>query len=164
MSHYLDMKTTITDAEALARALVRKGIDRNAIEIHDKAVTLIGYNGETRKANVIVRKQWIQDHQKKCGMSGYGMERGTAACYADMGFVKEADGSYKAMVDNHNFTPDWVNEMTMYYNNEKSKIELDALKIKYTESTDNGSLVIKAIIPQKTQNRIINRSTVSFSS
>ena len=157
MSHYLDMKTTITDAEALARALTRMGISRDAIELHDKATTLNGWQGETRKANVIVRKQWLQSHQGQTQWSG-----GTV--YADMGFVQEEDGSYKALVDDHNFNPTWVQKMSTYYNIEKSKIELEAKKIKYTESTEKGLPVIKANIPLKGMARIVNRNAVSFNS
>jgi hypothetical protein len=55
------------------------------VEIHDDAVNLIGYQADTRpeKANVIVRRKHI----------------GTAA--NDLGFVKEADGTYSAIVSDY---------------------------------------------------------------
>jgi hypothetical protein len=55
------------------------------VEIHDDAVNLIGYHADTRpeKANVIVRRKHI----------------GTAA--NDLGFVKEADGTYSAIVSDY---------------------------------------------------------------
>ena len=55
------------------------------VEIHDDAVNLIGYHADVRpeKANVIVRRNHI----------------GTAA--NDLGFVKEADGTYSAIVSDY---------------------------------------------------------------
>jgi len=153
MSHYLDLKTTITDAEALARALTRMGIPRSAIQIHNKAVDMDGWNGQQRKANVLVKKQWIHDHQQQCDMkAGYA--------YSDMGFIQEADGSYKALVDDHNFSPAWVQKMSTYYNVEKTKIELDAKKITYSESTEKGLPVITAKIPNR--NKVVNKAMISF--
>jgi hypothetical protein len=80
-----------------------------------------------------------------------------------MGFVQK-DGQYEAIVDDKNVSPAWVQKMSTYYNIEKSKIELEAKKIKYTESTEKGLPVIKASIPLKGMTRIVNRNAVSFNS
>jgi hypothetical protein len=163
MSHYLSMKCAlITDPVALASALTRMGIDRNAIEIHEKATTLVGYNGETRLAHVIVRKEWLQDHAKQVNLGGFNKtdpSRNTA--YADIGFVKQEDGTYQALVDDHNFNAEWVKKTSTYYKVEKTKKELTHRKLKYTEALENGKPVLTAIIPSRTaqSNRLYDGQT-----
>ena len=70
--------------------------------MHEEAVNLIGYHGDTRpeKANVIVRRNHI----------------GTAA--NDLGFVKEADGTYSAIVsdyDSRNHGAVWMTGLKKAY-------------------------------------------------
>ena len=78
MSKYNRQKSTYNDRDCLVAALNEQGYTE--VEVHEEAVNLIGYHGDTRpeKANVIVRRKHI----------------GTAA--NDLGFVKEADGTYSA--------------------------------------------------------------------
>jgi len=83
MSKYNRQKSTYNDRDCLVAALNEQGYTE--VEVHDEAVNLIGYHGDTRpeKANVIVRRNHI----------------GTAA--NDLGFVKEADGTYSAIVSDY---------------------------------------------------------------
>lgn len=83
MSKYNRQKSTYNDRDCLVEALHEMGYAD--VEIHDDAVNLIGYHADTRpeKANVIVRRKHI----------------GTAA--NDLGFVKEADGTYSAIVSDY---------------------------------------------------------------
>ena len=157
MSHYLDMKVPLTDPEAIVRALTRMGFPKKAIEVHEKPVTLIGYSGETRQANIIVRKEWIQGHKNSVGMTGY-------TCYADLGYHLQSDGTYQAYVDDHNFNPTWVKKMSTYHNVELAKMRLDDKKIKYTETVEKGLPTLIAKLPFKTPNKLANRQTLGFSS
>ena len=83
MSRYNRQKSTYNDRDCLVAALNEQGYAE--VEVHEEAVNLIGYHGDTRpeKANVIVRRKHI----------------GTAA--NDLGFVKEADGTYSAIVSDY---------------------------------------------------------------
>ena len=83
MSKYNRQKSTYNDRDCLVAALNEQGY--TDVEVHEEAVNLIGYHGDTRpeKANVIVRRKHI----------------GTAA--NDLGFVKEADGTYSAIVSDY---------------------------------------------------------------
>jgi hypothetical protein len=83
LSKYNRQKSTYNDRDCLVEALHEMGYAD--VEIHDDAVNLIGYHADTRpeKANVIVRRKHI----------------GTAA--NDLGFVKEADGTYSAIVSDY---------------------------------------------------------------
>jgi len=154
MSHFLKMKVDLTDPEAIVRSLERMGVDRSAIEVHEKPVTLIGYSGETKQANILVRKQWLQTNAQKVGMKGI-------TCYADLGFVEAKDGSYDCFVDDHNFNPEWVNKMATYHHVEKAKIALEGKKIKYVESIEKGLPVITATLPFKTRKKL--GQTLGFS-
>jgi len=160
MSHTLNLKSTMTDSEAVVRALVRRGIDRNAIEVHDKAVTTQMFSSQTAKANIVVRKEYIEANKRKIGMD---MSKYTAA-FADVGFLQQADGTYAAVVDGSNFDKPWLDEVSQYYNAEKTKMELDKRKVKYVESrTSTGDIQIKAqFAQQQATNRRLTGRTVSF--
>lgn len=129
MSHYANLQTNITDQEALIRALCRmtnrngRLLQRNMIEVHDKAQHLYGFQGDRRSqvANVIIRRENV----------------GGAA--NDVGFVRGSDGKFQAIIseyDSGHYTAAWLGKMTCFYGVEKSKIELDAKGIKYVEGVD----------------------------
>lgn len=61
MSHYVECTHGFKDREALVKALVAAGFDRNLIEIHDGAVPLYGYRGDERpqKAHVVIRREHV---------------------------------------------------------------------------------------------------------
>jgi len=143
MSHYVDVKTSITDEECLVAALCRienyhechhKTWNKTHIEVHNKAVNLYGYHGDVRvdKANIIIRRQFISRASN------------------DIGFRKEADGSYSAIISEFDgrsmgFSPAWLQRLTTYYGVEKAKKEFKARGIKYTETTDDkGRVQLKA--------------------
>jgi hypothetical protein len=89
MSEYAKIKTEFKDLECLLAALKEVGYDN--VEVHEKAQRLVDFqgrqthytdvNGDT--ANVIVRRRYV----------------GGAA--NDLGFLKQADGSYSAMVSEY---------------------------------------------------------------
>lgn len=159
MSHTLNLKSTMTDEEAIVNGLVRRGFDRNAIEVHEKAVDCTMFNGQMSQANIVVRRDYINQNKTRIGMSTqYG------CAFADLGFIKEKDGTYKAVVDGSNFNEKWVEGVTQCYNAAKVEKELKARKIKYVETrTDTGAIQFKATFQQQQQrNRRLTGHTVSF--
>ena len=94
MSKYNRQKSTYNDRDCLVEALHEMGYAD--VEIHDDAVNLIGYHADTRpeKANVIVRRNYI----------------GSAA--NDLGFVKEADGTFSCIVSDYDSRKHGVEWMT----------------------------------------------------
>lgn len=100
MSKYNRQKSTYNDRDCLVAALNEQGYAE--VEVHEEAVNLIGYHGDTRpeKANVIVRREHI----------------GTAA--NDLGFVKEADGTFSCIVsdyDSHKHGVEWMTGLKKAY-------------------------------------------------
>jgi len=153
MSHYLDFKTVMTDADALKRALAhmptgihRNGIPEHAIEVHENATHLYGYQADKRSqtANVIVRRKDVDPGAN------------------DIGFVKDADGTYQAIIsefDSRNaevkLNSEWLTKLSSYYNYEKSKIELEARKIPYEETKDEtGRLQLRCKFKKKNKNGV----------
>lgn len=85
MSEYIVCETNYTNEEILKEALVDIGIPVGAIEVHQEAQDLIGIGGTRRsqKAHIIIRRSTV----------------GSAS--NDIGFEKQADGSYKAIVSDY---------------------------------------------------------------
>ena len=147
MSHFNDFETIIADKEALLRALCRcdsrngNVFQRNQIEDHNEATNLYGYQSDRRaqKANIIIRRQHV----------------GGAA--NDLGFVKE-NGTYKAIISDYDsgfYNKQWLGKLTTYYNVEKSKMELEAKNIPYTEILDNkGRIQLRAKFQDTKASRI----------
>ena len=105
MSRYNRQKSTYNDRDCLVAALNEQGYTE--VEAHDEAVNLIGYHGDVRpeKANVIVRRRYI----------------GSAA--NDLGFVKEADGMYSAIVsdyDSHKHGAEWMKGLKRAYTEKRT--------------------------------------------
>ena len=100
MSKYSRQKSTYNDRDCLVAALNEQGYAE--VEVHEEAVNLIGYHGDTRpeKANVIVRRKHI----------------GTAA--NDLGFVRESDGTFSCIVsdyDSHKHGVEWMTGLKKAY-------------------------------------------------
>lgn len=120
MSHYVELGTTMTDEEALVKALGRMGFSNNQIERHTQATSLRDYFGNIspQKANVIVRKR--------------------DAGIADLGWEKTKEGTYKSHLDLYTgkYDKPWQDKLQVSYNVEKSKMECTKKKLKYTEDVD----------------------------
>ena len=137
MSHYSKFKTAFNDEKCLVKALChlknRNGtvLRESMIELHDEAVHLYGYQNDQREqvANVIIRRKNV----------------GGAA--NDVGWVKNAEGSYEAIIseyDSGHYNQAWNTELTMWYNYEKSKDEVTAHGMTYTETqTEDGRMQLK---------------------
>ena len=140
MSHYVDIKTQITDEECLVAALGRietKQWTPDKIEIHKEAIHLYGYRNDIRsqKANVVIRRRYIGNASN------------------DIGFLKNADGTYTSIISEYDqrlLGPTWLQRLTTYYGIEKAKKEFRAKGIKYTEAIDNkGRIQLRAQIVGK---------------
>jgi hypothetical protein len=80
VSKYAEIQTTITDAPALVAALGELYPGATA-EVYNEPTECRGYAGETLKAHIIIR------HRGRYG--------------TDIGFLRGADGAYRAVVDDH---------------------------------------------------------------
>jgi len=126
MSKYNRQRSQYNDRDCLVAALNEMGYAD--VEIHDEAVNLIGYHADVRpeKANVIVRRRCI----------------GTAA--NDLGFVKEQDGTFSAIVsdyDSHKHGAAWMTGLKKAYT-EKRLIKHAASKgLKYLGKEVKGGKV-----------------------
>lgn len=82
MSEFVQCETKFKDKQALIDALVDMGWKLEQIEVCDKAEHLYGYHDDKRpeKANIIIRRNHVG------GSSN------------DIGFVKEKDGTYRAII------------------------------------------------------------------
>jgi hypothetical protein len=111
---------------------------RNQIEAHEDPKHLYGYQGDRReqKANVIIRRNNV----------------GGAA--NDVGFFRDGDGKYNAIIseyDSGHYNKQWLGKLTTFYNVEKSKMELEAKGIEYTETKDDkGRIQLRAKFNVKT--------------
>ena len=99
--------------------------------MHDEAVNLIGFHGDTRpeKANVIVRRKHI----------------GTAA--NDLGFVRESDGTYSAIVsdyDRHKHGAEWMTGLKKAYTEKRLIKHAAKNRLKYL-----GKEVVKGRVQLK---------------
>ena len=94
MSKYNRQRSQYNDRDCLVAALNEVGY--TDVEVYDESVSLYGYRGDVRpeKANVIVRRNYI----------------GSAA--NDLGFVKEADGTFSCIVSDYDSRKHGVEWMT----------------------------------------------------
>jgi len=116
MSHLDEAKTTMKDTEALVRALCSTlSLNRNQIEIHEKAQPIIGYHGtEDRKVgNVIIRKQ----HSKIPSDVGWEMKDGVLVGHLD---------TFQYGGSRINYGQAFQVKLTESYNFEKTKMIYEA--------------------------------------
>jgi hypothetical protein len=100
MSHFTKLRTRITNADGLMKALADVGFKN--VEAHETAQHLYGYLGDARPqtAEVIVRRKHIGR------MSN------------DIGFKRQADGTFEAIIseyDRHNYSQAWLDRLTQRY-------------------------------------------------
>jgi hypothetical protein len=126
MSKYTKQKSQYNDRDCLVAALNEMGYAE--VEIHDEAVNLIGYHGDTRpeRANVIVRRRYVDTSAN------------------DLGFVREVDGTFSAIVsdyDSRKHGAEWMAGLKKAYT-EKRLIKHAASKgLKYLGKEVKGGKV-----------------------
>jgi hypothetical protein len=100
MSHFTKLRTQITDADGLVKALADVGFKE--VEVHEAAQHLYGYQGDERPqtAEVIVRRKYI-------GLASN-----------DVGFKRQADGTFEAIIseyDRRRYSQAWLNRLAQRY-------------------------------------------------
>lgn len=104
MSAYREQETQITDAALLEECLKEKGI--KAVERHEVAQPLVGFQGDKRKdvAEVIIRRANVGNSSN------------------DIGFKKQTDGTYKAIIsdyDSSKYNTAWMSDLKKKYAEKK---------------------------------------------
>lgn len=114
MSAYTEQTTQITDADILKKCLAEKGYTEDKIEHHSTAQPLVDFQGHQTKyvdkngdkAEIIIRRRHV----------------GGAA--NDIGFKKQADGTYSAIIsqfDKHKHNDAWMADLKKRYAEKKIK-------------------------------------------
>ncbi len=131
MSHYTKCKTKISDTAALKQALLDLGF--KAVEVHEKAEHLYGYQGDKRQqtAEVIVRRQHV----------------GSAS--NDIGFKRQEDGTYEAIIsqyDQGKHNDKWLKKLNQRYTFNKVTTELQDMGYEVgTVTTEKGQIKFNAV-------------------
>ena len=88
MSHYTELKPKfLIKSEAELVASLKKVFGEKAVEIHDTAVNIGGYDSQARKkAHIVVRKEAVK---KALGVYGWN----------DIGYERNKDGMYSLWAD-----------------------------------------------------------------
>jgi transcription termination factor Rho len=151
MSHFTKLKTQIKDKQALLLALNEMGFTKEQIELYDKPVKLEGYEangGADHRAEIIVRKKHL------------------ANAYNDIGFRRQADGSYEAALSDMEmsnrsaarnaitkgltcFGKDWMQKLNQRY--ALQTIKLQAQRLGYmnpqVEESADGEIFVTVTPP-----------------
>lgn len=101
MSAYEEKVTNMKDADLLIESLKALGIKE--IQVHQTAVHLTGYHGDTRPetAEIVIPRRAI----------GFASN--------DIGFKRQEDGTFKAIIsdfDSHTFDKPWLTKLKVAYN------------------------------------------------
>lgn len=99
MSHYTELKPKFLEKnEKELVAALKKVYGEEAVEVHDKAVSIGGYDSQAgKKAHVIVRKEAIRKVNAKDNTFGY-------SSYNDLGYERKEDGTYSLWADPSDFS------------------------------------------------------------
>ena len=91
MSHYTEMKPKfLAKSESELIASLKNFFGENAVEVHDTAQKIGGFDSRAnKKAHIIVRKE----HVRKAGGSSYN----------DLGYERDKEGMYKLWADPSDF-------------------------------------------------------------
>ena len=144
MSHFTEIRTKIKDKQALLAALKAMkwrgchGREPN-IEVHDTPQHLYGYRGDRRsdKAEIIIRRGDVGSSSN------------------DMGFTKQADGTYKAIISDYDtgkvrgntgfYGSSWQAKLNQTYATTKVKRELmkKGYRLALEEEKQDGTIHMK---------------------
>ena len=143
MSHQVLGKTQFTDQEVLVRALVGMGFTEEQIEIHEQPVPVTNYYGkkDALRAHVLIRRR----HAVK------------SVGQADIGWVREADGTFSMIVDDMmdtlggGYGAEWQRQLKQQYTVKKSckHLEGQGLRPEITQN-ERGHYLVRAKLPQAT--------------
>lgn len=112
MSHYSEVKSIMKNQKCLIKALQRMGFKREEIQVSDEAQNLRGFQGDTRKQKAHIRIKG----------AGWGnRENAVGGASNDLGWEKQADGTYKFHVseyDQRSYGKQWQENLQAYYEEE----------------------------------------------
>jgi hypothetical protein len=132
MSHFVDVVTSIKDPDALIRALIRCGFQKQMIEVHDTPQNLYGYQGDIRKqkAHIILRRKYVGSSSNDVG---YELVNGSFVAH-----ISEFDSGTGTYSSNQSARCNlaWQTKLATYYGVEKAKLEFEKKKIRYEEDVD----------------------------
>jgi len=96
MSEYLTMKLEIVEKEDIIAALEKIGIP---FEVHDEAVNLQGYQGDTRnqKAEIVIRRQYVGASANDVGFKWNEKEERWDMIVSDYDNSSNLVGTFKQM-------------------------------------------------------------------
>ena len=114
MSKYSENRTQFKDVDCLVQALIDMGFTKDEIEVQETGNFLYDYHNSKTKyldgknydtANVIIRQKYIN-------------ARVSGGASNDLGFRKNADGTYGAIIseyDSSYISPTWMGKLTANY-------------------------------------------------
>ena len=108
MSHYSEVKTCIKDEESLVQALIKMGFKASQIDRLEQAEQLRGFQGDHRAQRAHIRIKG----------SGWGGANHVGGASNDLGWEKQADGTYAMHVSNYDkrrYGKEWQNKMQTFY-------------------------------------------------
>ena len=135
MSHFTVVEIEATDAPCLIEALEALGYN-GKIEVHDQAVTLIGYDGRPRlldgqevRAEIVIRRRHLWEAAN------------------DIGFARHSDGRYVAYISEYDRSvrPTWHTDVIKEYGAAKAAKELRARGWKVEIARDQGQVRVKGV-------------------
>jgi hypothetical protein len=135
LSHFTVVEIEPTDASCLIEALEALGY-RGKIEVHDRPVTLIGYDGRPRlldghevRAEIVIRRQHLWEAAN------------------DIGFARQSDGRYLACISEYDRSvcPTWHTDVVKEYGAAKAAKELRAQGWKVEVTRDQGQVRVQGV-------------------
>jgi hypothetical protein len=139
MSHFLKIAIACKDEEAIIKALIRmkyptrhkdyqftKSITAGMIERHAKPQMLRNYLGNSSDVNahIVIRHSNIHSYTN------------------DIGFEKQADGTYVAHLDDGSFNQEWQDKFLTYYGVEVAKADMEKNGYTVEEKIDEKKRIV----------------------
>jgi len=144
MSHYTEVSIPLNDKEGIIAALsAAYNCDKSCIKISDKGdIPLYGYGGDNRS----ILKEKDPNYAPTCDIVLSKKYVGTSA--NDIGFKKQADGTYKAYISDYDKSAWKEKESTFKQTYGIHKVKKAAQKNKWKQKGEivkklNGELVLK---------------------
>lgn len=91
MSHYSVCQTQLKDQDAILKALERMGFNKGKIDVSSVPMEMKMYHGGSANRKADIR---IKGH-------GWGAENQLDGLCNDMGFTRQANGTYELHIDNY---------------------------------------------------------------
>ena len=127
MSHFTQIKTRLADRQPLLAALADLGFGSDKVEVYDYAQDLHRYNGEVQgeQAEIIVRRKHLNRWSN------------------DIGFSRQEDGTFMAILDSSYHDQEWVDQLTQRYTYHATVAQLSAQGFSIVaEENENGEIAL----------------------